>query len=886
MRKNAASSFTLVREGKPRSILLLGRKATATEKHAALELSRYVEQMSGVRLPIARDGDQPIPAGHARILIGRPETNRSIQEHVERKTMRLASDWPGLDGFIIKTVGRDLVLGGSRDRSTLYAVYHLLEKFLHVGFFSDGDQVPRMETIVLPRISLSEKPRFSLRFSFHGGCAAGYSFGSLWGFEEWKTELDWLAKNKFNAVIPSLGRAIIDKMTDERMGLPKREISKQDRESMRLARRVFAYMRTLDMDAITPIPFTNVTQEFESRHPQGRYFRQGWTIPEGSAEKIALHPNLHPADPIYRKLVETFIRTWTDVYGTWHHYWGADPGSEATFDTSPEERDEILMALPKGVMAGIQDADPEGIWVFNDWGWVFNFTCAWSEDLIQGFLKNVHPPERAIVWNNWIEWTARPIFEEKRVNYYAGRPFALGFLNEFGGDDYLHGNLPKSVALVRELDTAPKAAGCRGFGLVNEVLHYNVHYYDFLTRLAWTPRRIRYPAHLDDLALRRYGKQSLSKSKKALRVLADAVYGDWVTSSAMYQHRLYPHQQPLANYPVRFMPMNWSVGTAEKLARFIEMALSLPPSLRENRFLGHDLVDALRQYATELFNAHFLGLDAAFSARDEGRFDRHAAAMLFLLAQVEHVLSSRPSCRVEDLARTLSRHRRNPRLVKMRETVRKNLSFATSYPAIIDYGSRDFYEQLKFYWRPRVEAFLKLMREKMILCTRPTKEELDALYRAIELKWDERGYDPRQAAPYPGPMWRAVMAAFDAVRTHPAVKLRPSDIRVKAGPVDHLEIVSGNHQNGKVGEKLPAPLVVKLCDKAGNGVGGFMGTMDIVRGAGKLTSVVFTTDLDGLAQGEYTPGTPSGRHTIVAQAIRGRGPVFFNLDIHLPEAKK
>ncbi|MBI2193172.1 MAG: alpha-N-acetylglucosaminidase C-terminal domain-containing protein [Planctomycetes bacterium] len=882
MRKTDSRVLTLVAHGRPSSLIVLGRKATPTEKHAADELKRYVERTSGARLPVVQDGETTTRPGQTVILIGRPETNPRILELVLQGALKLSGDYPGGDGFVIHTAGNKLVLGGSRDRGTLYAVYHLLEKFLHVGFFSDGDQVPKTRNIALPRINLPEKPRFSLRFSFHGGCAAGYSFGSLWGFEEWKTELDWLAKNKFNAVIPSLGRPIVDKMVDERMGLPKREISKEDRESMRLARRVFGYMRTLDMDAITPLPGTNVTKEFQSRHPQGRYFRQGWTIPEGSAEKIALHPNIHPADPLYRKLVETFIHTWTEVYGTWHLYWGVDPGSEATFDTTPEERDEVLMGLPKGVMAGIQDADPEGIWIFNDWGWVFNFTCAWSKELIQGFLKNVRPSERALVWNNWIEWTARPIFEEARVDYYAGRPFALGFLNEFGGDDYLHGNLPKSLALVRDLDAVPKAAGCRGFGLVNEVLHYNVHYYDFLMRLAWQPQRIGYPSHLGDLALRRYGKQSLKESQKAIRVLADAVYRDWVTSSAMYQHRLYPHQQPMPNYPVRFMPMNWSVRTAQYLGRFIEMALSLPPAVRANPFLGHDLVDAFRQYATELFNVHFLGLDSAFSARDAARFDRHAAAMLFLLDHVERVLSSRPSCRVEDLARSLSRHRRNPRLDKMRETVRKNLSFATSYPSIIDYGSRDFYEQLKFYWRPRVEAFLKLMREKMILGARPTKEELDTLYRAIEVKWDERGYDPRQAPPYPGPMWRAVKAAFDAVRTHHAVRLRPTDIRVKAGPVDHLEIVSGNHQNGKVGEKLPAPLVIKLCDKDGNGVGGFMGTMDIVRGAGKLTSVVFTTDLDGLARGEYTPGNVPGRHTIRAQAIRGRNRVTFDFIIQPP----
>ncbi|MBI2193168.1 MAG: alpha-N-acetylglucosaminidase C-terminal domain-containing protein [Planctomycetes bacterium] len=886
MKKDKLPSFTVVHEGKPHSILLLGQKATATEKHAAGELSRYVEQMSGVRLPIAREGGQPIPTGHALILIGRPETHHRIQEHVRRGAVRLTNTWPGTDGFIIKTLDRDLVLGGSRDRGTLYAVYQLLEKFLHVGFFWDGDHVPRMNSIRLPKIDISERPRFRLRFSFDGGCAAGYSFGSLWGFEEWKTEIDWLMKNKFNAIIPNIGMAMVGKIVEERMGLGQRPIPEKDLEAMRFARRIFDYLRTLDMDAITPIPTTGVTVEFERAHPQSRYFRQGWFCPQGDATEPTLSPNLFPTDPLYRKLVETYVRCWTEIYGTWHLYTGSDPYSESSFNTSPEERNAIMISLPLGVMAGIQAADPEGIWVFNDWGWVFNYTCAWSKKVIQGFLRNVNPPEKAIAWCQGIEWTPRPICEGERVNYYRGLPFALAFLNEFGGDDYLHGNIPKSIETVQRLAGDRKAANCCGIGIATEVLRYNVHYYDFITRLAWQPGRIDYSKHLADVALRRYGAQNATRGGKALRTLADVVYTDWVTSSAMYQHRMYPHMQPLPNYPIRFMPMSWSVQTARRLEKFFDAVLPVAASLRDQECFGNDLVDAFRQYATELFNAHFLALDEAFAARDERRFDRHASAMLFILSQVEGVLSSRPSCRVEDLARSLARHRRNPRLAAMRETLRKNLSFATSYPTIIDYGSRDFYEVLRFYWRPRVQAFLQLTREKMRKGEKPGKEELDKLYRPIELAWDTEGYPKRQAQPYDGPMWHAVTEAYAALQSNPDVKLRPSDVAVKVGPPDHLGILSGNNQRGLAGQKLPVPLAVKLCDKDGNGIGGFMGTMEILRGAGQLTSVAFTTDLDGIARGEYTPGSLPGRHRISALAVRGRGPVFFNFDIRPPEARK
>jgi hypothetical protein len=53
---------------------------------------------------------------------------------------------------VVRTSGRDLILAGRQPYSTLYAVYHLLERHLGCGFFEDGEQVPHRPTLQLPAL--------------------------------------------------------------------------------------------------------------------------------------------------------------------------------------------------------------------------------------------------------------------------------------------------------------------------------------------------------------------------------------------------------------------------------------------------------------------------------------------------------------------------------------------------------------------------------------------------------------------------------------------------------------------------------------------------------------------------------------------------------------
>ena len=153
------------------TIIAVGDNPTWIERHAARELAGYVGKMSGAQLNMVCASDEACRVRGNVILIGRSETNALVKQLCHKRSIRLSVDDPGLDGFIVRTLSDDgrhyLVLAGSVDRGTLYAVYHFLENFLNIGFFEDGDYVPSNSVLEIGAIDIGARPRFPTRQIFH-----------------------------------------------------------------------------------------------------------------------------------------------------------------------------------------------------------------------------------------------------------------------------------------------------------------------------------------------------------------------------------------------------------------------------------------------------------------------------------------------------------------------------------------------------------------------------------------------------------------------------------------------------------------------------------------------------------------------------------------------
>jgi len=151
-----AQTFTLVKKGVAKSMIILPEKPTVTEIQAAKVLQDYIERISGVKLSI--EGDS-VKHKDFEILIGnvnRPELNDVPKEKLDK------------DGLFIKTNGKSLVITGGIDKGILYGVYTFLEKYLGCRKYSSKvTYVPKKKKIVLGVINDMQLPAFGYRENFY-----------------------------------------------------------------------------------------------------------------------------------------------------------------------------------------------------------------------------------------------------------------------------------------------------------------------------------------------------------------------------------------------------------------------------------------------------------------------------------------------------------------------------------------------------------------------------------------------------------------------------------------------------------------------------------------------------------------------------------------------
>jgi hypothetical protein len=183
----AGSPNQIVGNGKSDYSIVIRQDASAVESFAASELQKYIELISGARLPIETTASSPA------IIIGRDPASSGD----------LNIDWNdlGYDGFVIHSGNPDIILAGRKEASTLYAVYALLEKFgcrwyaPNFEFYNrwGGEYVPESLNLTLNGSSI-EIPDYKYRKKY---VEEGVSHTP----ETMKKMIDWMAKNRMNVFV-------------------------------------------------------------------------------------------------------------------------------------------------------------------------------------------------------------------------------------------------------------------------------------------------------------------------------------------------------------------------------------------------------------------------------------------------------------------------------------------------------------------------------------------------------------------------------------------------------------------------------------------------------------------------------------------------------------
>ena len=189
----------LVRTGRSAYQISLDGQAGETERFAARELRKYVQKVSGVKLPITT-WPRPAPRTkniHLLSLEGK-EGKRHAASFQGKRIQSLLHKVEGckLESFGFTVSGSDIFLVGRDPRGLLNGVYAFLEKLLGIRWLDmdrGGEIIPQKKTIAIAPAELVEEPAFALR-GIGDGCCIEYSVA----------DLDWMSNNRLNLIVAGI----------------------------------------------------------------------------------------------------------------------------------------------------------------------------------------------------------------------------------------------------------------------------------------------------------------------------------------------------------------------------------------------------------------------------------------------------------------------------------------------------------------------------------------------------------------------------------------------------------------------------------------------------------------------------------------------------------
>lgn len=786
--------FNLTINAVPASTIIVGRRATWLDRHAAEELRDYVKKISGTILNIADETLTMAVTGN-RILIGRPSTSDLVKNFADQNPgiLPAESDTEN-DCLAIIQRGEVLVLSGSNDRSVYYSVCHLLQTVFHVGFYWDRDVYEANPDMTVPdNLTIVERSAFKFRHTIGQWV---YNHGAFLNEAERREELDKYARNKINSYRLYSWNSYARKMTFIKLGVPGIEIKPEDIARRDIIRDTIEYAQALGIDIMVTLPPDEMTQDFHKLYPNARYFGSEWVKDDNAAPQTK--PCLYPEDPMFKTFFQTFVKVWIEEYGPVHNF-VASPPCESHISTTIDDYINISVNYSKYTYEAVHELVPEARVFFDGWGVRANTPpCIWTMPGVMQRFVDAMPDEVYMLdlWPNRKETDATfrdPMYRDANYSPLRKAHYVLEALNEFGGDDHMHGDFARHIEAAKEMTDPSIVEHGDGFGNCTELCGVSLHFFDLIFQLAWNPKDITVQSFLEDSAKRRYGGLAPEIGVKAMKTLEQAVYCDDRDSShARYQKRCY-----LVRPQRRQVPLSETQQVVDLLNDYMTTMTALPDDKKTDA-IGQDMYDVMRQYITENFNMHLRCLLELFLRRKTAKnlhetFELHATMMEQLLTQLEVMTSANTKMYVEHIVRWLQGRPCDPNVASEDTYIPKEefrawmrdlgTTFVKSIPNLPDYNSQDFHELICYYYHPRINACVDTLRGLLDDGATSPKEVddlLEAAYKVVEQHWIEVGYpvtDECEAIHLP--LWQAAQNAWKILHILP----------LKDGLVESEEIV-------------------------------------------------------------------------------------------------
>jgi len=153
---------TWIENGRPRAEIMGEANAPA-----AKELNVWLKRITGTELPIAATPTSDRP----HVFVGGKAAWKRLR--ADRASLNLGSD-----GYVIRTVGRDLVIAGETPLAVMFGVTAFLERYLDCRWFWPGENgmyYPSRATLQVGRIDEVSRPHFRVRWIIRDAACARFN---------------------------------------------------------------------------------------------------------------------------------------------------------------------------------------------------------------------------------------------------------------------------------------------------------------------------------------------------------------------------------------------------------------------------------------------------------------------------------------------------------------------------------------------------------------------------------------------------------------------------------------------------------------------------------------------------------------------------------------
>ena len=533
----------------------------------------------------------------------------------------------GKDAYTIVSDGKGAVLTGDKPRCVLYAVYDLLERRAGCRWFWDGDVTPRRDSIDLAGLDVREKSRFeyrATRYFAHRGLTRFRA--QQWGPEDWKREIDFLAKMRINCFMLRIGwDDIFQQAFPDVCGYPD--------PSKRLPGTGEGYD---DHSLFWSLQFRGLLRRMI--HDYG--FKRGMSIPEDFGTMTHwysrtpqdfldnMKPDFLPQATEWYQEPSGLVwdirkKKWMDAY--WRltdasikaygkpdvlHTMGL---SERTCSTNAEENLKMKIDVMRRLCLDARSRYPDSKIILG--GWDFHFT--WATEECRRLWPALADIDGLLLWDYESDEIRGkgPATACLRTNILSnwdviGKfPYTFGIFAYAASSTDIRANYP---AIEREWAKVKDDPFCRGYIWWPEVEHNDILFYRYFFGNSWSGGHT-VESLMPGFCVDRYGAQSqkmLDIWRKSLPVMTGVDYSTLFAKPVPILPMLFNHEKA-----PRHIPWRASLNSAPEIYR------SLAAVDWSDAFVKRDTIDIARTVADRVIMAALSQMYRAYGVWKSGDGD-------------------------------------------------------------------------------------------------------------------------------------------------------------------------------------------------------------------------------------------------------------------------